>query len=51
MEYEDAGLGDIVFTGNMNRYEQLTTALEMIAQTNKVNFNIYENKVKVVRKK
>lgn len=51
VDYENDELKTIVFTGNMDRYEQLSTALNMIAQTNKVNFIIEENEVKVIKRK
>ena len=48
--YQNADVQDLLFTGNMNRYENLKTALNMLEKTNKVKFNIKKNTVLVIKK-
>lgn len=51
VEFESDELKTIVFTGNMDRYEDLSTPLEMISKTNKVNFKTEGRKVIVTNRK
>ena len=48
--FESEELKTIRFTGNMDRYELLATALEMIAETNKVDFIINNKRVLVTKR-
>jgi ferric-dicitrate binding protein FerR (iron transport regulator) len=51
VEFESDELKKIVFTGNIDKYEELSTLLEMIAKTNKVNFKIEDKKVLATTRK
>jgi ferric-dicitrate binding protein FerR (iron transport regulator) len=51
VEFESDELKKIVFTGNIDKYEELSTLLEMITKTNKVNFKIEDKKVLATTRK
>lgn len=48
--YQNDDVQDMLFTGNMNKYENIETALNMLEKTNKVKFNIKNNTVLVMKK-
>lgn len=48
--YQNGDVQDMLFTGNMNKYENIETALNMLEKTNKVKFNIKNNTVLVIKK-
>ncbi|VAW24975.1 Putative anti-sigma factor [hydrothermal vent metagenome] len=50
VQFEAEELKALVFTGNMDKYEQLSMPLKMIAKTNKVNFKIEGKKVLVIER-
>ncbi len=50
VQFEAEELKALVFTGNMDKYEQLSMPLKMIAETNKVNFRIEGKKVLVIKR-
>ncbi len=51
VQFEAVELKTLVFTGNMDKYDQLSMPLEMIAKTNKVNFKIEGKKVLVTKRR
>lgn len=50
VEYEDAALKQLHFTGNMRRYQQINPHLALIALTTKVDFDIEGSKIIVKNK-
>ena len=48
--YQNGNVQDMLFTGNMDKYKDIETALRMLEKTNKVKFNIKDNAVLVIKK-